>query len=331
MKYSLITASLLTLCLPFSAQAADPLSFYPSGGWNVGDTCAVSGAYNNGYVITMAGTGDALSIDFKQAVFTARQDYTVALTVGGSSTNLPATAENESVLTINLSGQANIAKAIITSAFFDTDIEGNAFRFFTTGLAQKAIDVKTCQNPAIAAQAPVVEKEPVAKEVPVVEDDIATATVIDVPVGAPADNLAPITREATPDLPAPDSFDETPVSEAETMPLDPLPIEETLPEIKQPEATLATPDWNLEKATMRFQEAERQLKELGMKLQKERAQCRLEQEELEAMLFDPQISEQRQIAELAKLEDQLLEAKEELENQRIRYEERIKILESQQQ
>ena len=49
-------------------------------------------------------------------------------------------------------------------------------------------------------------------------------------------------------------------------------------------------NWNLEKATLRYQEAERQMRSLGQKLQKERAQCRLEQQELETMLFDPTLT-----------------------------------------
>ena len=92
--------------------------------------------------------------------------------------------------------------------------------------------------------------------------------------------------------------------------------------------TIASENWNLERATMQYNEAERQLKRLGNQLQKERAQCAMEKRELEAMLFDPQVTEQAQLASLAALEDELIKAKRELETQRIRYEERIRLLES---
>lgn len=92
---------------------------------------------------------------------------------------------------------------------------------------------------------------------------------------------------------------------------------------------LNTSDWNLEKATMRFQEAERQLTALGQKLQKERAQCKIEKKELEALLFDPQLTSEQQLAKLSSLEEELQRTKIEMQNQKVRYEERIKILENQ--
>ena len=85
-------------------------------------------------------------------------------------------------------------------------------------------------------------------------------------------------------------------------------------------------NWNLEKATLRYQEAERQMRSLGQKLQKERAQCRLEQQELETMLFDPTLTNERQLATLADLEAQLARAQEELINQRLRYEAQLEAL-----
>lgn len=64
-------------------------------------------------------------------------------------------------------------------------------------------------------------------------------------------------------------------------------------------------DWDLEKATLRYQEAERQLKAMGNKLQKERALHEQEKQDLEAMLFNPQVTEQEQIARLAELEGKI--------------------------
>ncbi len=87
---------------------------------------------------------------------------------------------------------------------------------------------------------------------------------------------------------------------------------------------ISSDNWNLEQATMRYNEAERQIAALGQKIQKERAQWQMEKAELEMMLFDPAVTEQAQLARLATLEQQLSEAKAELEAQRKEYEERLR-------
>jgi hypothetical protein len=75
--------------------------------------------------------------------------------------------------------------------------------------------------------------------------------------------------------------------------------------------SIASDNWNLEQATMRFNEAERQIKRLGQELQQERAKCEAEKKDLEASLFDPQITGQEQLAKLAALEQELAQVKEE--------------------
>ncbi len=103
----------------------------------------------------------------------------------------------------------------------------------------------------------------------------------------------------------------------------------SLSESREERSSIATGDWNLERATMRFNEAERQLKLLGQKLQRERTQCSMEKKELEAMLFDPQVTQQEQLVKLAEMESQLADAQQKLEDQRQRMQERIAILEEQ--
>ncbi len=93
------------------------------------------------------------------------------------------------------------------------------------------------------------------------------------------------------------------------------------------EVSVATDNWDLERATMRYNEAERQIDRLSRKLSKERAKWEMERQELETMLFDPRVTEKQQLAKLAALEEELSEKQEELEIQRKRYEERIKLLE----
>jgi len=90
----------------------------------------------------------------------------------------------------------------------------------------------------------------------------------------------------------------------------------SLKESQQEVMTVESENWNLERATMRFNEAERQMKKLGQQLQKERAQWAMEKKELETMLFDPEVTSQEQLARLSKLEQELNAAKAELDKAR---------------
>ena len=72
-------------------------------------------------------------------------------------------------------------------------------------------------------------------------------------------------------------------------------------------------DWDLEKATKRYNEAEREIKRLGMLLEQQRVAHRQERGELEQMLFDPAVTEQEQRRRLTELELQLAAAERELQ------------------
>jgi chromosome segregation ATPase len=102
----------------------------------------------------------------------------------------------------------------------------------------------------------------------------------------------------------------------------------SLRESEDERMSVSSENWNLERATMRYNEAERQIKRLGVQLAGERAKCNAEQKDLEAMLFDPQVTNDQQLARLTDLERQLMDAKAELNNQRMIYEERIRALEA---
>ncbi len=93
------------------------------------------------------------------------------------------------------------------------------------------------------------------------------------------------------------------------------------------DASIATDNWNLERATMRFTESEREVKRLGAQLAQERAKWAMEKQELEAQLFDPQVTSQQQLARLAELERKLDDAQRTLEDQRVQYEERLRLAE----
>ncbi len=104
-------------------------------------------------------------------------------------------------------------------------------------------------------------------------------------------------------------------------------LNKSLDESRTERVSISGDNWDLEQATMKFDEAERQTKRLGLELQKERARCVAEKKDLEAMLFDPALTNQEQLAQLTKLEQQLNDAKEELKLQQMRYEARLRVLE----
>lgn len=107
-------------------------------------------------------------------------------------------------------------------------------------------------------------------------------------------------------------------------------LKNTLKESEKERMTIASENWNLESATMKFNEAERQIKRLGQQLQKERAKHKAEKRDLETMLFDPQVTNEAQLARLAELEGQIEKLEVEMATQRARYEEQLRVLQSQQ-
>lgn len=64
-------------------------------------------------------------------------------------------------------------------------------------------------------------------------------------------------------------------------------------------------NWDLEQATRRYQESQREIRRLGALLDEERAKCSVEKKELESMLFDPEIAKGAQIAKLDNLQSQV--------------------------
>lgn len=93
-------------------------------------------------------------------------------------------------------------------------------------------------------------------------------------------------------------------------------LKTSLEEGQKEQISVASENWNLERVTMRYNEAERQLKSMGRQLQKERAQHAMERKELETMLFDPEVASQEQLARLSKLERELEDAQAELKKSR---------------
>jgi len=67
-------------------------------------------------------------------------------------------------------------------------------------------------------------------------------------------------------------------------------------------------NWDLEQATKRFNEAEREIRRLGLQLEQERTNCNREKAQIEQMLFDPAVADKQQIERLSTLENQLKDA-----------------------
>lgn len=64
-------------------------------------------------------------------------------------------------------------------------------------------------------------------------------------------------------------------------------------------------NWDLEQATRRYQEAEREVKRLSLTMRDERAKCTADKKQIEYMLFDPKLAKDGQIALLNSLEDEV--------------------------
>lgn len=106
-------------------------------------------------------------------------------------------------------------------------------------------------------------------------------------------------------------------------------LKSTLQDAQQERLSVSSDNWNLERATMKFNESELQIKRLGRQLQSQKAQCDMEKKDLEAMLFDPRLTNEQQLAKLSSLEEELDRVKSDLVTQQRTYEERIELLEGQ--
>ncbi|MBI1327093.1 MAG: hypothetical protein GC136_05580 [Alphaproteobacteria bacterium] len=76
---------------------------------------------------------------------------------------------------------------------------------------------------------------------------------------------------------------------------------------------LADTNWNLEKATGRYQQAEREVKRLGLLVEEERLKCKSQKRDIENLLFDPAISNNAQMSALNKLERKLAQSNDRVE------------------
>ncbi len=344
-----------------SAAWAGPqaLSFYPAKAWTssqAGSGCQISNRYNNGYVLDFnsSASGSSLSLDFKQPAFQPGQSYDVTLGVPGQiGLFVKGTAKAPSVISINLAEYPDFIPALKQASQLDFEMAGNKFSFFMTGYSNASAAFDSCragmsgssmsrnaavsqpqrqqqvmQNPAPVAayQAPpavIGAPSPAKEEPPAIEVTVHNKNAM-LPM---PDSPKPSMRTTMPEMAA--EVEVSAIKPAAPAAMVPKPV--YTPEPKKPVSSyMESGDWNLEKATMRYQEADRQLKQLGQKLQQERAQCRVEKKELETMLFDPQLTSENQLAKLASLEEQLAEAKMKLQDRERYFQEQLKVLKAQQ-
>ncbi len=86
------------------------------------------------------------------------------------------------------------------------------------------------------------------------------------------------------------------------------------------EATPSNADSELLALQQRYAEQERELQRMSKQMQKERQRFEIEQKRLESMLFDPAVTERKQLEHLARLEQELKLANQALAEQRAMYE-----------
>jgi chromosome segregation ATPase len=92
---------------------------------------------------------------------------------------------------------------------------------------------------------------------------------------------------------------------------------------EQERLSVAGENWDLQSVTRRYNEAERQLRTMGSRVEKVRSQCMLEKQDLEGKLFDPRAAKKEQIARLVQLEEQLSRSEAEWAREKAAYEEKL--------
>ena len=159
---TLIFSTVFGFSMHNNALAKTPeINFHPTKAWIVGtdpanatsagpQICAIQNEFNNGFIIRLDGSErwvEALSVNFRQNIFTPGDSYDVSLSVPGvTQKQLPATASNETILSIDLQGQKDLYKSMRDSAVLDLRLDGNAFRFYMVGFGAAAGGFETCMS-----------------------------------------------------------------------------------------------------------------------------------------------------------------------------------------
>lgn len=156
--------TLMTFALTWPAFAKTKVKepevyFYPSGHWSVEyvaderdgleyQLCYISSLFNNGFFMQIKGSDewvDSLEIDFRQPIFTENSTHEVLLSIPGiNDKTLYGQATSTSNLLIGLQDMRDFYKDLRGSSVLDFTIDGNNFRFYMVGLANKTNQFEKC-------------------------------------------------------------------------------------------------------------------------------------------------------------------------------------------
>ena len=320
----------LTIVLLFHVTSvfAAPTSFYPIKPWaSSSDTsCTLQTEYNNGFIIQLNANDDksmTLSLNIRQDAFDNGAPYQVAITSDTMSfAQTTATAEDRQTVLIPVSYGEKLLNTISVQSPLDVSIESNTFRFETPKSNDALNMFRKCLNTKASKTSPVfVADTNQTQTYKNLGDDKSGLSHL----GIMPDTPVNVHREAY--TATADFTDDMTALERENMALREE-LAMTLRESRKEDISIKGNNWNLERATMMYNESERQVQILGQKLKRQELKCQADIRELEAMLFDPRVTNEQQMAKLADLETKLANAQEELQLQRMRYDERIRILES---
>lgn len=341
--------------IPHHVFAQKPeLTFYAMKDWyySGGAMCHISNEFNNGFLMQFDGQDgrlESLSLDVRQDAFILGRSYTAELSVPGSLSNISVEgrAQSSSTLVMNISMRDDVYQAVREEAALDVEIEQNRFRFYLGAFDVVSAQLDEClgrkTQPKVVSDIVVSTKE---------HDQIADGIVQPQPtqpiemthkniggnkagleyLGISKDSSVKVNREIVTGRADFTSNTQNSVQDVVRLRRENTALRNelnmALQESTQEEMSIKSNNWDLERATMMFNESERQVQMLGQKLQRQDQKCRAEKKELEAMLFDPMVTNEQQLSRLATLENELADAQQELELQRMRYDERIRLLES---
>lgn len=302
-----------------SSHATPSLSFMPAKPWHVsgGSMCTASTEYDNGFTVQFTGKNDAvtsLTLDVRQDVFNFDESYTAQIAPENSSGMLVNTnIVSPQKIRLNIVNGSSLYQKLQVSEFVDVMVDKNAFRFYLSELNAPGTGFISCVSPSTttATYTPRGNDKSGLSYMGIEEEDAVMVNRDQYTAQANFTN----SRFGMSQL------------ENENMRLrEELAI--ALREGETEKNTIQGNNWDLERATMMYNEAERQVQILGQKLKRQEVKHQAEITELEQMLFDPRVTNQEQMTRLAELENELAEAREELQLQRLRYDERIRMLES---
>lgn len=82
-------------------------------------------------------------------------------------------------------------------------------------------------------------------------------------------------------------------------------IEETVKKQEQSQIASSGNNWDLEQATRRYQESQREIRRLGALIQEQKTACVQDKKNIESMLFDPAVAEKAQLVKFTEMEDRI--------------------------